>query len=659
MSGPSETPRSRTEQALPLAAGVFAGFALLAAVDALMIALLVPPPRAGAALRLLHHVFDAAETLGVGAVAAALAACAGLLRGRWAATLVCGAMWAPIAYVAIGDDLRRSAALSASPRLELAVFGAYLALLFVGFPVIHAVGTLLSGSRRLRLPALGVALGALIGDHYVLRDDYAGIHAVVALAGVAFTATLIAPLAARAARALALTGPGRAALGATAAFALFGLAYPPPNTVRYELFRRSCAVAPWALAYAVWPAPRLHGPVPSPSSPWLRDRSADPPVPPSSPRLLPDSPVVVLVSIDAVRAEAVENPANDGIFPTLAALKRSGVVFTRASAPGSQTALSLSTLFSGRYFSELYWSRHGTGRTRFDYPAEDPSPRFPALLSERGVDTASFGSLVFLGGEFGVARGFREDHVVVRTDRHARAKELVDPLLARLRRAGPEPLFAYTHMMEPHAPYDRGRKDGSAYERYLSEIAVADDQLGRVWRTLQQRFDDRWALIVTADHGEAFGEHQTFEHGKTLYQELVHVPLIVAGPRIAPRTVDERVGLVDLGPTILDLFGVETPATFEGQSLAPLLAGEAATLTRPLLAEGRLRRELTLPDGLEVIDDPRREVVEVYDLAADPGETLNLFDRDPARADTALAALRAFFDVHALRRAGYRPPYKL
>jgi arylsulfatase A-like enzyme len=213
-------------------------------------------------------------------------------------------------------------------------------------------------------------------------------------------------------------------------------------------------------------------------------------------------------------------------------------------------------------------------------------------------------------------------------------------------------------MMEPHQPYDRGRSQGSPHERYLAEVAVADAQIRRVLRLLQARFGRRWALFVSADHGEAFGEHGGTEHGKTLYEELLHVPLLARGPLLAPRVVEERVGLVDLGPTILDLFGVETPATYEGQSLVPLLAGGTATLTRPLLAEGRLRRALTQPDGLKVIEDSRRKLVEAYDLATDPGETHNLFDVEPARVDGALGSLRAFFAAHTRSDGGYQPPYK-
>ncbi len=257
-----------------------------------------------------------------------------------------------------------------------------------------------------------------------------------------------------------------------------------------------------------------------------------------------------------------------------------------------------------------------------------------------------------------MARGFAEEKVVVTSWTHGRATQVIDPLLARLRGGERGPLFLYTHLMEPHEPYDRGRKDGTPRERYLSEIAVADAQIGRVMRLLQRQYAKRWALVVSADHGEAFGEHGTFQHGKSLYEELVHVPLVAAGPLFTPRVVDEDVGLVDLGPTILNLFGLPTPATFEGQSLVPLLTGGTAALTRPLLAECRLERSLLQPDGLVVIEDQRRKLVEAYDLRADPGETQNLFDVAPARVDPPLAFLRAFFAANTLRRAGYETPFK-
>ena len=228
-----------------------------------------------------------------------------------------------------------------------------------------------------------------------------------------------------------------------------------------------------------------------------------------------------------------------------------------------------------------------------------------------------------------------------------------------MRRAHDGPLFLYFHLMEPHAPYDRGKRHGPEYERYLSEIGVADRELSRVVRLVDQKFGDRAVIIVAADHGEAFGEHQTTEHSKTIYQELLHVPLIVRTPDRTARVVEQRVALADLGPTILDIFGVPTPSSFVGESLVPLLEGRDVVLERPILAEGRLRRALIEQNGVKVIDDPRRKTVEAYDLVADPKELRNVFGLDP-RADVALVELRTFFRHNELAATdpSYRPPYK-
>jgi hypothetical protein len=660
LPAPAAPVRDTRAGGLRAAAGMFAGFALLAAVDAVAIALAVPRPSGGAALRAGHHAFDAAETLGAGLVAGAITGgitAPGRLP-RWALALAYTAATAPIMVLALGDDLYRQAAVAFEGRLETALWVLFVALVSLAIPAAHLLGALASRYPRVRLVPAAIALGAMIGDQLYLADDYFGVHGAVAWAAATLAGASLAPLAEGAARALWRRPAGRAGLGAALAFAALGVLVPPPNAVRFELFRQPCAIASWALATTLWRAPRPRAPTPAPSSPWYADRAAEPPVPPTPRPAGPGAPVVVLITIDAVRAEAVNDANNDVIFPNLADMKRRGAWFTRASSPGSQTAVSLTATFSSRYYSELYWSMHGTGSTRFAYAADDPAPRFPGVLTAGGVPTAIYCSVNFLAAEFGVARGFAEEAVIPEGRRHAYARQVIDPVLERLRRAGPGPLFVYTHLMEPHAPYDRGRKDGTEYERYLSEIALADAQIGRVSKLLDQRFPGRGVLIVSADHGEAFGEHQTFQHTKSLYEELLRVPLLIRGAGVRPQLVATPVGLVDLGPTILDLLGVPTPASYQGQSLVPILRGSPAALTRPLLAEGRLRRALYTTDGLKVIADARRKVVEVYDLRQDPGETHNLFDAEPSRSDPALAALDAFFAVNALRRPGYRPPYK-
>jgi arylsulfatase A-like enzyme len=661
-SGAALAPPALASPVLRNALGLLTGFLLLALTNALAIAWMLPLPHSGIGLRLAHHAFDAAETLGLGAVTALLV---GLflrfiaLPAR-AALLVYAVAATPILYAAIGTDLHRQASVAFQGRIEGPLFSLFLCLCALGLATALSLGALFSRSLWLSWIPVAIAVTVMVGNHCVLRDDYFGVHGVIAWAAATLSGAALGPRAERAVRALRARRGGRIALALGAVTAALGVLLPPSNRVRCELFRDPCSLA-WILAATVWRAPVPEGPTLAASvagASWFTDRSSLPPIRPTQPALLPLSPIVVVITIDALRADVIGDPQNDALFPALHRIKRAGAFFTRATSPGSQTAVALTTTFSGRYFSELYWSMHGVGVSRFVYAAEDPAPRFPELLANKGVRTATFCSINFLAGEFGVTRGFQEEQVIAEGRHHALARQVIDPLLERLRRAGSGPLFLYAHLTEPHAPYDRGSRKGTDRERYLAEVAVADAQIGRVSSFLKQRFANRAILVISSDHGEAFGEHGTFQHTKTLYEEVLRVPLMVEGAGIVARTIDDHVGLIDLGPTILDLFGVDTPGTYLGQSLVPLLRGGSVALTRPLLSEGRLRRALYFGDSIKVIDDPRRKVVEVYDLARDPGETENLFDEDPARAAPALAALRAFFAAHALVREGYRAPYK-
>jgi hypothetical protein len=650
---------ARQANAVRTGAGLFAGFALLAAINALAIAVGVPLPTGGVPLRLLHHFFDAAETLGLGAMLATLAF--GFVRFArvppWTMEGVGFVVCVAIVYRVAGDYIRLGAAHAVDAAYATPLFFVWMGFYGVVLTVAPFVALDWLKRRWLRFLPLPIAVATLVVDHVLFRDDYMDMHGIIALQAVLLAAAALASRADRLGRALATSTRGKMTLAAIGLVAVLGIVVPPPNAARFELFRQPCAVAPWFFATTLWRAPSLHAPVVASPSRWQEDRSSAPPVAPTQPALLPKDAVVVLITIDALRADVVEDPKNEARFPTLTKLKREGVHFTHAYAPGAQTGVSMSTLFTGLYYSERKWENFGNGKDRHPYPAHDHSQQFPDLLSEHAVETVNYASLVFLSSEFGVARGFREEEVLGTSESAATGPRLTHALLNRLGHAGEGPLFLCTHMVEPHAPHYPlgvaiGRNRDADFDEYLSKIAFDDRLLGHVLQHLEEHFGDRWALFVSADHGEAFGEHQTTEHAKTLYEQLLHVPLLARSPRFPARTID-------VGPTLLDLFGVPTPATFNGQSLVPVLAGGTASLTRPLFAEGRLRRALLLPDGLKVIEDLRRKVVEVYDVSVDPGETRNLFDRDPARSDAALAELRAFFDVHTFREDGYEVPYKL
>jgi arylsulfatase A-like enzyme len=221
------------------------------------------------------------------------------------------------------------------------------------------------------------------------------------------------------------------------------------------------------------------------------------------------------------------------------------------------------------------------------------------------------------------------------------------------------PFFLYIHFLDPHAPYNLSPVQGSEFDRYLGEVAMVDAELGRLLRWLDTApIGKRAAVIVTADHGEAFGEHNSTRHATTLYDEVLRVPMLVRLPGDrAPREVGDYVSLIDLGPTILDLFGKPTPGHFLGQSLTPYLRGESPTLRRPIVAEGRLKQSLILPDGMKVITDNRARTVELYDLSRDPGETRNLAD-DADKLERPLGLLQRFFAAHQNEQPEYKVPYR-
>lgn len=652
------------EAGLRHAISIVSGFTLIALTNAVDVFAFVPRSSGGLGLRAAHYLFDAAQTVGVGAAL-------GALIGLWVA-FVPAPLWASLGVyagfatsvlgVVLGQNLERQAVVVWEGRVFAPLFVVYLAGAGLAIPTAHVMGAASSRFRYLGALPVVAALGGIVVNHIVLRDDYPDVHGAIGWGAATLAGAAIGPSITRALQDRASRRARSLVASAAALVAAFGLLVPPPNRVRIELFRQPGAMGAWLLAKTIWrrPAQALSSssPSPAPSSPWFSDRAGAPPVPPSQKRLFTPPPVVVFLTIDAMRADVIADPQNDRTFPYLAGLKRRGAYFTNATSPGAQTAVSLTSVFSGRYFSELVWAMHGVGVARFAYAADDPAPRVPEILTAAGVRTMSSLSLNFLAGEFGVLRGFSEEVMVAEGRKHATAAPVLDPIIKRIEALDrDQPAFFYAHLTEPHAPYDRGSKKGSDKERYISEIGVADAQVGRVARALYKRFPDRWLLIISADHGEAFGEHGTVNHTKTLYEELLRVPLLVSGAGVRARRIDDHVSLMDIGPTLLDLFGVPTPAQLTGQSLVPTLRGEDQRFDRPIFAEGRLRRAY-YAGSLKVIEDNRRMVIEAYDLARDPGETDELFAKDRARVEPALVALRAFFDARQARAPGYEPPFK-
>ncbi len=195
---------------------------------------------------------------------------------------------------------------------------------------------------------------------------------------------------------------------------------------------------------------------------------------------------------------------------------------------------------------------------------------------------------------------------------------------------------------------------------YASEIRMVDTAMQEALSDLG--VDDRTILVVTSDHGEELFDHGAHGHrlNDRLYEELIHVPLlfVLPGGWGAGTVVDAPVSLVDVAPTILDLLGQEVPAELSGLSLLPLMEGRTLA-ARPLFAE------VASQDGVKrcIIEYPWKYIHdfgsvqgELYDLEADPGETRDLVDLEPARAAALREKLLTWYKETTARWQVGEPP---
>ncbi len=527
-------------------------------------------------------------------------------------------------------------------------------------PLAAVLGAMLA-RPRLRWLALVAAACALELNHHILLADYRGIHLLLAWTATTFaTAALVgapqpgfltAAGGGRSGRALLALGAGSGAVS-LASFVIL-----PPSAVLVQAFRSEGSVLfPFLVA--------LHGEDHrgaelagasqlKVSEDFRKSREAAPPIPPSLPRLAPDRPLVIFVTIDAMRAELLTTQAWRQRLPRLSRLADESVHFTRARSPGATTSNSLGQLFASKYSAQLRWlAEKGRGANLLS----DPTPRLSTLLGEQNFATAHLVVYPRLAGKNGIVGAFGREIALkaeVKGQRFALSDAVVRTALGVIDEQAQQPTFLYMHWLDAHDPYDAAGKDGSVFDRYLREVELCDKSLGMLLDELEQRqLSSRTVIILAADHGEGLGDHGIPHHGQSVYEALVRVPLLVRVPGVRPRRVDTPVTTLDIAPTLLDLLGIATPGQYMGQSLVGFLRGKTPHLTRPIaLDETRLRIHGLILGRYKIIDDAKRHTVEIYDLEADPQEARNLYGSMPDKRDEHLLAVtRDFFaqrDVNA------------
>jgi arylsulfatase A-like enzyme len=344
---------------------------------------------------------------------------------------------------------------------------------------------------------------------------------------------------------------------------------------------------------------------------------------------------VLLITVDALRADHVGAYGyKRATTPNIDALAARGTRFTHAYAQAPHTSFSVASMLTGKYFATL---------ARLA-PGERHEP-LAAVLRNYGWRTAAFypPAVFFIDAhklKSYAATNFDFEYVKFE---YIDANRRVDQVLAYYDDVKAHRAFVWIHFFEPHEPYDRheGFSFGpSDVDRYDSEIAYTDAAAGRLIAAARKR-NPNTVIVLAADHGEEFDEHGGRYHGSTLYDEQIHVPLIISIPGIPAHVVDGPVELLDIAPTLLNLLDIPAPVRMRGTDLGPWLAVPPAPAARlpPAFAEVEDKR-MVVAGTDKLLCDLHWGSCAYYDLAADPREQRNLAE---ARGDRA-AALRAILD---------------
>jgi choline-sulfatase len=382
----------------------------------------------------------------------------------------------------------------------------------------------------------------------------------------------------------------------------------------------------------------------------------------------PGAPIV-LISIDTLRSDHLPAYGYRGVAtPAVDALRRDALLFERVYCHYPMTLPSHVSLLSGE-LPPVSGVRDNSG-----FPFDSSRHNFlPRLLEQGGYDTAAVVSASVLAAGTGLAAGFDvyDDRMPPAPGLGVEAKRPgTDSVRAALDwvrgRAAGHPFFLFLHLYEPHAPYNPPEPFASRYRAspYDGAIAAADAAVGELLRELDRLgIYDRAVVMLLSDHGEGLGEHGEQQHGMYLYRTTLQVPLLLKlpGSRLGGGSVRAAAQLVDVAPTLARLAGVPVPPGLAGENLLDLVgAAPGAAVGAPRPGEGGARpiyaetlgprlhfgwSELTslIQGRLHLQDGPEPEL---FDLAADPGETHSRLAGER----------RAFAAMRQAIRGIYRPP---
>ena len=357
-------------------------------------------------------------------------------------------------------------------------------------------------------------------------------------------------------------------------------------------------------------------------------------------------PNIVLITLESTRADRMGFlGSHSGLTPNLDGIAHHGIVFARAYAQAPATVASNATILTGTYAQTHRASE-------FSVPLATTLPYLPDLLHSTGYRTAAFVGSILLDPRNGPFQGYDRGFDVYDAGFHQSQRgesrfqsveRYGDKVVARatnwLASEKQRPFFIWVHLQDPHAPY------GTSYDH---AVAAADAAIGKLISFLRSRalYDDA-LIVIVSPHGESLGAHGEETHGIFLYDETIHVPLVLKLPKnqMVGKQIENRARLLDIAPTVLEIAGVPIPAQMQGQSLRRI-AQASPQNDQPAYSRSELSQQ---GFGCSVLEAwragkylyIRAPKPELYDLSVDANAARNLAQSSKATLETMTSQLQA------------------
>jgi arylsulfatase A-like enzyme len=260
-------------------------------------------------------------------------------------------------------------------------------------------------------------------------------------------------------------------------------------------------------------------------------------------------------------------------------------------------------------------------------------------LLENGYHTVGYPSHVIFRDKYHFNQGFK-DYSMFATEHGdikyvSTSKQVTDLAIQAIDKPIQKPFFMWLHYFDPHNNYLRHEKfdfGKGRIDRYDSEIAFTDYHVGRLLDRMGQKgLMKNTVILITADHGEEFRDHGGILHTKTLYEEVLRIPLILYVPGFKAGRMEQTLSAIDFAPTMLSLVNVPIPEQFQGK---PLPAAKGRFLpfeNRPVFAETleQADKRAVREGRWKLIHDRESDTLLLFDLIADPEEKQDLSEKRP------------------------------